>query len=133
MIDENIIQTNANPGNGGSPLHVFFSELLLDQLDQEALWIKRGLTMEEFLRAGFKTNDKPNYEKLLKLSTQFSQEVLVEAGVWVRVINNELNAAAVAAQNCLGIIWAQGEPTPEAIVKARAWGQSLHARFLHGS
>ena len=48
----------------------------------------------------------------------------------LRVINNELNAAAIAARDCLGIIWAQGEPSAEAIVKARTWGQSLHARML---
>ena len=48
----------------------------------------------------------------------------------LRIINNELNAAAAGAQDCLGIIWAQGEPTAEAIVKARTWGQSLHARML---
>ena len=48
----------------------------------------------------------------------------------LRAINDELNAAAVGAQDCLGIIWAQGEPTPEAVVKARTWGQSLHARML---
>jgi very-short-patch-repair endonuclease len=48
----------------------------------------------------------------------------------LRVINHELNAAAVAAQDCLGILWAQGEPSAEAIVKARTWGESLHARML---
>ncbi len=53
-----------------------------------------------------------------------------QCGQRLRVIKNELNATAVAAQDCLGIIWAQGEPTVEAIVKARTWGQSLHARML---
>jgi very-short-patch-repair endonuclease len=48
----------------------------------------------------------------------------------VRAINNELSAAAVGAQDCLGILWAQGEPSAEAIVKARTWGQLLHTRML---
>jgi very-short-patch-repair endonuclease len=48
----------------------------------------------------------------------------------LRAINDDLNAASVKAQDCLGIIWAQGEPAAEAIVKARLWGQSMHARML---
>jgi very-short-patch-repair endonuclease len=48
----------------------------------------------------------------------------------LRIINNELNAATAGAQDCLGIIWAQGEPTAEAIVKARTWGQSLHTQMI---
>ena len=48
----------------------------------------------------------------------------------LRSIDDQLNAAAVGAQDCLGVLWAQGEPSAEAIVKVRAWGQSLHAQML---
>jgi very-short-patch-repair endonuclease len=48
----------------------------------------------------------------------------------LRVINGELNTASASAQACLGILWAKGEPSADAIEKARVWGQTLHARML---
>lgn len=45
-------------------------------------------------------------------------------------IDGELKAAAAEAQGCLGIMWAQGEPSIEDLAGARAWGQPLHARML---
>jgi len=48
----------------------------------------------------------------------------------LRAIDNELNATAGEAQSCLGAIWAQGEPSVEALVRARTWGEPLHARML---
>lgn len=48
----------------------------------------------------------------------------------LRSINLELGAATVTAQDCLGVLWAKGEPSAESIIQARAWGQSLHARML---
>jgi hypothetical protein len=65
-------------------LNQFFSELLLTPSDQDELWRKRGLTLEECSRAGFKTNDQCNRDILVNLSTRFSQEVLTESGLWVR-------------------------------------------------
>lgn len=48
----------------------------------------------------------------------------------LRSINSDLNATAAEAQNCLGVIWAQGEPISEALARARSWGEPLHARML---
>jgi very-short-patch-repair endonuclease len=48
----------------------------------------------------------------------------------LRTINTELAAAAPIALACLGAVWAKGEPDPEALAKARTWGEALHARML---
>lgn len=48
----------------------------------------------------------------------------------LRAINGEFAAAAPTAQACLGVLWEKGEPTAEAIDKARSWGGGLHARIL---
>lgn len=48
----------------------------------------------------------------------------------LRAINSELYPAATIAQDCLGILWAKGEPNADAVARARAWGETLHARML---
>ena len=48
----------------------------------------------------------------------------------LRSINTELGIASTTAKDCLGILWANGEPSVEAIVKARAWGQALHVHMM---
>jgi very-short-patch-repair endonuclease len=48
----------------------------------------------------------------------------------LRAINVELNVAAPIAQDCLGILWAKGEPNADMLTRARAWGEPLHARML---
>jgi very-short-patch-repair endonuclease len=48
----------------------------------------------------------------------------------LRIINAELGAAAPVALACLGAVWAKGEPEPEAMAQARAWGEALHGRML---
>jgi very-short-patch-repair endonuclease len=48
----------------------------------------------------------------------------------LRAINTELNAGAAVARDCLGVLWNKGEPSPDTLVSARAWGQLLHARML---
>ena len=67
-------------------------------------------------------------DHLSSVASTFS--VFQQCAARLRGINNELNAAAVGAQDCLGDLWAHGEPSAEAIVKARTWGESLHARML---
>ena len=44
----------------------------------------------------------------------------------LRAINAELNGAATAAKEILGVLWAEGEPDAEALSCARGWGVSLH-------
>ena len=46
----------------------------------------------------------------------------------LRAINSEL--AVAAAQDCLGVLWAQGEPSADALAKARNWGQALDSQIL---
>jgi very-short-patch-repair endonuclease len=48
----------------------------------------------------------------------------------LRVMNTRLSAATSAAQDCLGALWAKGEPTSEAIVKSLDWGRMLHANMV---
>jgi Protein of unknown function (DUF4011)/AAA domain len=45
-------------------------------------------------------------------------------------INAQLAAAAPTAQACLGVIWAKGELSVDSLLRARAWGEVLHARML---
>ena len=47
----------------------------------------------------------------------------------LRAINAQL-AAAPAAQSCLGVLWAKGEPSADALLRARAWGEVLHTSML---
>ena len=67
-------------------------------------------------------------DHLSAVTSMFS--LLKKAGPRLRSINTELGSSAATAQNCLGVLWSNGEPSTEAIVKARAWGQALHARML---
>ncbi len=56
--------------------------------------------------------------------------LLQQSALELRVINGELNAASLGAQESLGATWAHGEPSVEALSKAQAWGKLLHARML---
>lgn len=47
----------------------------------------------------------------------------------LRQINRTLAEAAPSAQATLGPLWAKGQPTPEALHRAKAWGASFHARL----
>jgi very-short-patch-repair endonuclease len=67
-------------------------------------------------------------DHLSSVASTFS--VFQQCAARLRGINDELNAAAVGAQDCLGDLWAHGEPSAEVIVRARTWGESLHARML---
>ncbi len=48
----------------------------------------------------------------------------------MRVIKVELAAATPTAQACLGVLWAKGEPSVNALSRVRVWGQTLHARLV---
>lgn len=48
----------------------------------------------------------------------------------LRVTTNELNLAAAEAQDSLGDLWAQGEPSAAVILRAQAWGKLLHSRIV---
>lgn len=56
------------------------------------------------------------------------KELLTKA-MRLRAINFELHNANTTAQQCLGTLWAKGEPVSEALVKARTWGEALHAQM----
>lgn len=55
---------------------------------------------------------------------------IIRSAPRLRNINADLAAAAPIAQACLGAVWAKGEPDPEAMAKARAWGEALHGHLL---
>lgn len=57
-------------------------------------------------------------------------ESFVENVPRLRAINDRLTAAAPVARECLGVIWADGEPAADALAEAREWGKSLHARIV---
>lgn len=48
----------------------------------------------------------------------------------LRAINAQLAAASPAALASLGGLWGKGEPSTEALARARAWGEVLHRRIL---
>ncbi len=48
----------------------------------------------------------------------------------LRSINAQFSVESQTAQDCLGILWAKGEPNAAAMFKALEWGKPLHARML---
>lgn len=48
----------------------------------------------------------------------------------LREVTRALAAIASAASPCLGTLWANGEPDPDALERARTWGESLHAHMI---
>jgi len=54
---------------------------------------------------------------------------ILRAAPRLRKIDSDLNAASSLAQSCLGSTWAKGEPSAEAIAKAKQWGETLHPRI----
>ena len=48
----------------------------------------------------------------------------------LRVIDAEFAASASVARDCLGVVWAKGEPSAESLSQARSWGELLHSRML---
>jgi len=48
----------------------------------------------------------------------------------LRAINTQLVAATSTAQASLGVIWAKGEPSADALVRVRAWGEVFHSRMV---
>lgn len=59
-----------------------------------------------------------------------SMAAVLQDAIRLRVINAELTAAEPTAHACLGLLWAKGEPSSEALLRARVWGELLHARML---
>ena len=53
----------------------------------------------------------------------------LQTGMRLRIINNSLTNSAPTAQACLGVIWNKGEPSMKALLKAHAWGETLHNRM----
>ncbi len=47
----------------------------------------------------------------------------------LREINTAFASAASVAQACLGALWANGEPSADALDRATTWGESLHAQL----
>jgi len=48
----------------------------------------------------------------------------------LRALNAELSSISASAENVLGSLWAKGEPSEEALMHARAWGESLHRALV---
>lgn len=63
-------------------LRAFYASLSLCDEDLEQLWRKRGLTVPVCERAGFRTNSESNYDLLCDLAQEFSEEELLESGLW---------------------------------------------------
>jgi very-short-patch-repair endonuclease len=62
-------------------------------------------------------------------SVSFAVKVLLECVPRLRMCNTSLSAASAAADAFLGSIWQQGEPSADAILDAKEWGEVLHARM----
>lgn len=85
---------------------------------------ERLVTVAALNRAGFE--DAADHLSAVSLALG----MFINSVPRLRTINADLTAAAAGAQACLGVIWANGEPDPEAIAKACLWGESLHARMI---
>jgi very-short-patch-repair endonuclease len=48
----------------------------------------------------------------------------------LRAINGNLTSAAPTAQACLGVLWNNGEPSVDSLVKTRVWGSALHSSMV---
>lgn len=83
-------------------------------------WLRIGSVRKE-LRAAREDGARPAAETLA--------EVLRD-GLRLRSINADLAAASASAQGCLGVLWAKGEPSVEALSRASRWGETLHARMV---
>lgn len=83
-------------------------------------WLRVGSVRRQ-LHASRTDAAKPDVETL--------QQTLRDA-LRLRAIQAELTATSAAAQACLGVLWAKGEPTSEALDRIRLWGESLHARMV---
>jgi len=56
--------------------------------------------------------------------------MVLKDGMRLRILKTRWTSVDTVAQSCLGVLWAQGEPSVESVSKARDWGQFLHARML---
>jgi hypothetical protein len=83
-------------------------------------WLRIG-SVRRMLRTARQDQSRPEAAKL--------GEHLDDA-LRLRALTAELAAAAPVAQACLGTVWANGEPEPDAMARARTWGEALHARML---
>lgn len=66
-----------------SALAWFYSKLVLTPEDEQALFVKRGLTASTCRALGFKSNQASNQEHLLAMRGVFSDEALVKSGLWM--------------------------------------------------
>lgn len=55
---------------------------------------------------------------------------ILRQGLRLRTITAELAAASATAEDCLGPLWAKGEPSVETLARTRQWGDALHASML---
>jgi len=66
----------------------------------------------------------------LTLPETSALEVLVRDALRLRQIQARLSTDAPTARECLGALWANGEPSAEDLIRVRAWGESFHARLV---
>jgi len=83
-------------------------------------WFRVG-GLRRQLRSARTTLDKPEVSTMPRC---------LDAALRLRDINAQLSADKQEAEALLGILWAKGEPKPEALSLAIAWGQNLHAQLV---
>ena len=54
---------------------------------------------------------------------------VLQSSLRLRAINKSLADVASVAETHLGLIWQQGEPSPENLKQLRSWGENLHESF----
>jgi very-short-patch-repair endonuclease len=62
-------------------------------------------------------------------SAEHCQSVFLTAAPRLREINAGFASGAASAEASLGILWQNGEPSAESLIKLPAWGGSLHSRM----
>jgi len=112
-----------------------YDETKLVTLDLDALLTKWTSAQEawflvKWLRIGaVRSQLRTARTDASKPATDTLSQVLRD-GLRLRTINADLTATTATAQACLGMLWAKGEPSAEALSRASQWGKRLHARMV---
>ena len=60
----------------------FYDRLVLEDVDADQLWEKRGLTTATAVAMGYRSGSKKNKDILLEMAEHFPPQVLLDAGLW---------------------------------------------------
>jgi len=111
-----------------------YDESRLVTLDLEALLLKWKSAQEtwflvKWLRIGSIRRQLRTVRTDAAIPAGDTLSQVLRDGLRLRAIGGDLTTATATAQACLGVLWANGEPSAGAIDRAAQWGKALHARM----